>query len=40
LVRVTVSGIWIPAETVPDAGAPATVDWHEVNDPEKLYANG
>src|SRR5712691_6007968 len=40
LVRVTVSGIWIPAETVPDAGAPATVDWHEVNVPEKLYPNG
>ena len=37
-VRVTVSGSWIPAETVPDVGAPATFDSQLLRLPVKLYA--
>src|SRR5205814_6770781 len=37
-VRVTVSGTWMPAETVPLVGAPATFDWQLPRVPVKLYA--
>jgi len=33
---VTVSGSWIPAETLPDVGAPATFDWQLLRVPVKL----
>ena len=36
LVSVTVSGSWMPAETLPDVGAPATFDWQLLRVPVKL----
>jgi hypothetical protein len=35
-VSVTVSGSCTPAETLPVAGAPATLDWQLVSEPLKL----
>ena len=35
-VRVTVSGSWMPADTLPDVGAPATFDWQLLRVPVKL----
>jgi len=35
-VRVTVSGSWMPAETLPVVGAPATFDWQLLRVPVKL----
>src|SRR5438093_13198191 len=37
-VRVTVSGSWMPAETVPLVGAPATFGWQRLSVPVELYA--
>ena len=39
VLTVTVSGITLPAPTVPDAGVPATFDWHELRLPVNVYVN-